>query len=269
MKESLTANMMLTHYRIISPLGAGGMGEVWAAEDTKLERKVALNLLPAQLTQDADRVRRFIQEAKAASALNHPNIITIHEIAEADAGRFIVMELGHVSFVCAWTNAFISSGRSSVWGWFMACGPSISGLSKTANNACAWRRACKTRRCLCSLTGRWGSSILIWAISMQPAFTSSRRSQPTTLGALTLQFPCTALCCAARTSLGCCSIWALPINQAKSLELRAVMSLARLCRRQGKIAEAHRRLDEVFNWFTEGFETPDLRDAKSLLQELR
>jgi tetratricopeptide (TPR) repeat protein len=84
---------MLNHYRILSPLGAGGMGEVWVAEDTKLERKVALKLLPAKFTQDADRVRRFIQEAKAASALNHPNIITIHEISEADAGRFIVMEL--------------------------------------------------------------------------------------------------------------------------------------------------------------------------------
>src|SRR5438552_15236154 len=120
MKESLTANMMLTHYRILSPLGAGGMGEVWAAEDTKLERKVALKLLPAQLTQDADRVRRFIQEAKAASALNHPNIITIHEIAEADAGRFIVMEL----VVGRTLGALIDEGSAldslAAWGGQMA-----------------------------------------------------------------------------------------------------------------------------------------------------
>ena len=83
----------LSHYEIISPLGAGGMGEVWLAEDTRLDRKVALKLLPAEFTQDADRVRRFVQEAKAASALNHPNIITVYDIGDCDAGRFIVMEL--------------------------------------------------------------------------------------------------------------------------------------------------------------------------------
>jgi len=93
MKESLAAGTLITHYRILSKIGAGGMGEVYLAEDTRLDRQVALKLLPAEFTQDADRVRRFIQEAKAASALNHPHIVTIHEIGEADAGRFIVMEL--------------------------------------------------------------------------------------------------------------------------------------------------------------------------------
>ena len=93
MKGSLSPDTRLSHYRIISPLGAGGMGEVWLAEDTKLDRKVAIKLLPAEFTKDHDRVRRFEQEAKAASALNHPHIITIHEIDEAEAGRFIVMEL--------------------------------------------------------------------------------------------------------------------------------------------------------------------------------
>ena len=83
----------LTHYRVISKLGAGGMGEVYLAEDTRLNRKVAIKMLPAELTRNADSVRRFVQEAQAASALNHPNIITVHDIGESDDGRFIVMEL--------------------------------------------------------------------------------------------------------------------------------------------------------------------------------
>ncbi len=69
------------------------MGEVWLAEDIRLDRKVALKLLPAAFTQDAERVRRFVQEAKAASALNHPNIITVYDVGDTDTGRFIVMEL--------------------------------------------------------------------------------------------------------------------------------------------------------------------------------
>src|SRR5713226_1638486 len=92
MKESLAANSLLSHYRVLSPLGAGGMGEVYLAEDTKLGRKVALKLLPAQFTQDAERVRRFEREARAASALNHPNIMTVHEIDEEDGAYFIVTE---------------------------------------------------------------------------------------------------------------------------------------------------------------------------------
>src|SRR2546425_10195087 len=82
----------LGRYEIRSQLGAGGMGEVYLAQDTKLDRKVALKILPADVAENKDRMRRFVQEAKAASALNHPNIITIHEIDQTDSGHFIATE---------------------------------------------------------------------------------------------------------------------------------------------------------------------------------
>src|SRR4030095_13338094 len=75
---------LLGHYRTVSVLGKGGVGEVSLAEDTTLGRKVALKLLPAPFTSDHVRLRRFEQEARAASALNHPNIITIHEIGKVN-----------------------------------------------------------------------------------------------------------------------------------------------------------------------------------------
>jgi serine/threonine protein kinase len=74
---AIAAGARFDRYEIVAPLCAGGMGEVYLAQDTRLDRQVALKLLPAQFTQDEERLRRFIQEAKAASALNHPNIITI------------------------------------------------------------------------------------------------------------------------------------------------------------------------------------------------
>jgi predicted ATPase len=83
---------VISHYRILSTLGAGGMGEVYLAEDTRLERLVAIKFLRAELTKDVSRLRRFEQEARAISALNHPNIVTIFEIGEVNAGRFIVLE---------------------------------------------------------------------------------------------------------------------------------------------------------------------------------
>jgi|GEM_PF-81036 len=83
---------MLGHYQILSLLGAGGMGEVYLAEDRQLGRKVALKLLPAQFTADAERVRRFRQEARAASSLNHPNIITIYEIGQVERSYYIATE---------------------------------------------------------------------------------------------------------------------------------------------------------------------------------
>ena len=82
----------ISHYEVISLIGVGGMGEVYLATDTKLDRKLALKMLPPEFTADPDRLRRFEQEAKAASALNHPNIITIYETGEADGIHFIASE---------------------------------------------------------------------------------------------------------------------------------------------------------------------------------
>src|SRR3989440_1087841 len=82
----------LGRYEIRSKIGAGGMGEVYLAQDTKLDRKVALKILPADVAANPDRMKRFVQEAKAASALNHPNIITIYEIDETESGHFIATE---------------------------------------------------------------------------------------------------------------------------------------------------------------------------------
>jgi len=89
----LTAGTPLGSFEIVSPLGAGGMGEVYRARHLKLGRDVAIKVLPSDLASDPQRRHRFEREARAASALNHPNIVTIHDIDEHDGIHYIAMEL--------------------------------------------------------------------------------------------------------------------------------------------------------------------------------
>ena len=90
--EARLVGRTISHYQVLSLLGAGGMGAVYLARDPRLDRTVALKILPGELAADADRMRRFTREAKAASALNHPNVATIHDVGESDGISFIVME---------------------------------------------------------------------------------------------------------------------------------------------------------------------------------
>src|SRR5258705_3268973 len=92
MTETLRADSSISHYRIVSKIGAGGMGEVYLAQDTKLDRKVELKILPADVASHRDRMDRFVREAKSAAALNHPNIAHIYEIGESEGTNFIAME---------------------------------------------------------------------------------------------------------------------------------------------------------------------------------
>ncbi len=88
----LAEGQSIGHYEIIGPIGRGGMGEVYLAKDKLLNRRVALKLLPADYTRNKVRLRRFQQEAQAASALNHPNILTIYELGQVDGQQFMATE---------------------------------------------------------------------------------------------------------------------------------------------------------------------------------
>ncbi len=91
-KETLREGIRFGHYEIIKQIGIGGMGEVYLANDKKLDRKVAVKILNEKFSRHESNLERFIREAKAASSLNHPNILVIHEIGEADKAHYIVSE---------------------------------------------------------------------------------------------------------------------------------------------------------------------------------
>src|ERR1700736_1179088 len=90
---ALTSGTKLWSYEILSPLGAGGMGEVYRARDLRLHRDVAIKVLPAFVASDADRLRRFEQEATAAAALNHPNILAVYQMGTYEGAPYLVSEL--------------------------------------------------------------------------------------------------------------------------------------------------------------------------------
>ncbi len=93
MNQTISPNTTIAQYTIVSKIGEGGMGEVYRARDTKLGRDVAIKVLPASLSENTDRLNRFEQEAQAAGALNHPNILVIHHIGIHDGAPYIVSEL--------------------------------------------------------------------------------------------------------------------------------------------------------------------------------
>src|ERR1700730_1916040 len=90
---TFSAGKRLGPYEVLAPVGAGGMGEVWRARDSRLSREVAIKVLPAAVASDPERLKRFEKEARAASALNHPSIVTIYDVGQTGGLSWIAMEL--------------------------------------------------------------------------------------------------------------------------------------------------------------------------------
>src|SRR4029453_13023468 len=93
MSQTLSPDTTIAQYKIVSKIGEGGMGEVWRARDTKLGRDVAIKVLPAAFAANEERLRRFEQEAQAAGALNHPNILVVYHIGTHEGAPYVVTEL--------------------------------------------------------------------------------------------------------------------------------------------------------------------------------
>jgi serine/threonine protein kinase len=104
-RDPIVRGQMLLHYRLVEPIGAGGMGVVWKAFDTSLERHVALKVLPTELTRDPDLLRRFAQEARLLASLDHPNVAVIHGLHSVNDTHFFTMELVEGEDLSSRTNA--------------------------------------------------------------------------------------------------------------------------------------------------------------------
>ena len=128
-RQDSLAGKAISHYKIIRLLGEGGMGQVYLAQDTKLHRQIALKVLTSQFESDAERVKRFKQEARAVSALNHPNIITIYSIEETEAGSFIATE-----FIEGQTLRERIADRPLLWQDAVKIAIQITGALKTSHS---------------------------------------------------------------------------------------------------------------------------------------
>ena len=148
---SLSPGMRLGHYDVVAPLGAGGMGEVYRARDARIGRDVAVKVLPVALAQDEDRLRRFEQEARAAGRLNHPNVLTVHDVGRHEDVPYVVSELlegetlrerlsGSGLPVRKATEIAVQIARG-----LAAAHEQASSTATSSPRTCSWRRTARSR----------------------------------------------------------------------------------------------------------------------------